>query len=416
MRIAVIGAGVVGTAAAYYLAGDGHEVEVIEAHGELATEASGGNACLVAPGHSFAWASPAAPRMLLSSLRGAETAIRVKPALDLDLAGWGLRFLRECTAARARRNTLNKLRLCQFSRAALEAVIAEERIDLDRLERGVFYLYREPAELVAGADKLRMLQEEGERQQVLDAAACRELEPALGDAKASFAGAVYGEDDFTGDCRSFTEQLAARCRERGVEFRLGTAVHGLDLAGGSVVGAVTDGRIVTADAFVVAAGVHSPKLARGVGERLPVYPAKGYSATFPIADRNAPPAKGGVDEATLVAWSNLGDRLRMSSTAEFSGYGRRWTAADFNNIRRTAEELFPAAAEYDRGEYRACLRPMTPDGPPLIGRSRGCPNLWYDTGHGHLGWTMACGSGKLLAALIGDRRPEISLAGLEVRG
>ena len=405
----------VGTAAAYYLSRDGHDVEVLEAHGQLATEASGANACLVAPGHSFAWASPAAPRMLIDSLRGSDTAIRMKPVADPQLLAWGLRFLRECTGARARRNTLVKLRLCQYSRGALEGILAEEDIELGRLERGLLFLYRDQLALEAGAERMTLLQEHGEEQKVLDADGCREREPALAEAPCEFAGAVHGINDFSGDCHRFTEELASRCIERGVKFHFGAAVHGFETSGSDVTGAVTDGRVVHADAFVMAAGVSSAKLSRALGERIAVYPAKGYSATFPITESSRPPAMGGVDEATLVAWSNLGDRLRMSATAEFSGYGRGWRESDFANIRRTAQELFPGAADYDDGEYRACLRPMTPDGPPLIGRGKRRRNLWFNTGHGHLGWTMACGSGKLLRDLLAGRSPEISLQGMEPR-
>jgi D-amino-acid dehydrogenase len=180
-----------------------------------------------------------------------------------------------------------------------------------------------------------------------------------------------------------------------------------------VTGAVVDGGTLEADAYVLSLGVDSPKLARSVGQRLPIYPAKGYTVTFPINGGHRSPRVGGVDEATLVAWANFGDRLRMTSTAEFAGHGRSWQERDFENIFRMARELLPEAADYDRGQFRACLRPMTPGGPPIIGRGAH-ENLIYNTGHGHMGWTMACGSARITADLLAGRKPEIDTTGFAV--
>jgi D-amino-acid dehydrogenase len=413
MRVVVLGGGVVGVTTAYYLAKEGHEVELVERQPRLAQDASSGNAGLIAPGHSYSWASPAAPRMMLQSLGGKQTAIRVKPRLDPDLLRWGVRFLRECPRSRAERNTIVKLRLCRYSRDLLEQVIREEGIGQGPGARGVLYLYRDERALELAFAKSELLRGEGEDQQVIDAAACVEREPALGPVADQIAGAVLGRDDFSFDCEAFTNDLADRCRTLGVEFRLGTAVHRLDSDNGRVMGAVVDGTIVKGDAYVLSLGVDSPSLAKTVGQRLPIYPAKGYSVTFPIEDRHTPPVHGGVDEATLVAWANFGDRLRMSSTAEFAGHARSWSERDFENILKMARELLPEAADYARGQYRACLRPMTPGGPPIIGRGRH-DNLIYNTGHGHMGWTMACGSARMASDLIARRRPEIETEGVRV--
>jgi D-amino-acid dehydrogenase len=249
---------------------------------------------------------------------------------------------------------------------------------------------------------------------VIDADACVEREPALERVKEKIAGAVLGKEDFSGDSELFTNELANRCRELGVEFKLGTAIHRFEAAGDRITGAVCDGSVLRGDAYVLSLGCDSPAVSKTIGQRLPIYPAKGYSVTFPIDLGHEPPTRGGVDEATLVAWANFGDRLRMSSTAEFAGYSRTWNEPDFANILQMARELFPNAADYSRGAFRACLRPMTPGGPPIIGRGRH-PNLIYNTGHGHMGWTMACGSGKITADLLAGRAPEIDLTGLEVR-
>jgi D-amino-acid dehydrogenase len=225
---------------------------------------------------------------------------------------------------------------------------------------------------------------------------------------------VLGTTDSSGDSELFTNVLAERCRQLGVRIRLGAAVHRLETDDARVTGAVIDGGTLRADAYVLALGVDSPRIARTAGQRLPIYPAKGYTATFPIRAGDTPPALGGIDEGTLVAWSSFGDRLRMSSTAEFAGHARDWAERDFNNIMKTARELLPDAADYDAGRFRACLRPMTPDGPPILGFGRQS-NLLYNTGHGHMGWTMACGTAKIAADLLAQRTPELPLDGMGVR-
>lgn len=413
MTVLVLGGGVLGTATAYFLARDGHEVEVVERQRALAQDASSGNAGLIAPGHSFSWASPAAPRMLLRSLAGAATAIRVKPRIDPELVRWGIRFLRECPSDRAVANTLVKLRLCQYSQGVMEELVAKEEIDYGHVSAGVLYLYRDERELELGYKKSSLLREHGQEQEVLDADACVEYEPALESARDRIVGAVLGKTDSSGDCERFTYELAGRCRKLGVRFRLGTAVHRLVHSEDRVTGAVVDGELVEADHYVLSLGVDSPAVARTVGQRLPMYPAKGYSVTFPIREKDRPPSHGGVDEATLVAWSNFGDRLRMSSTAEFAGYSRSWGESDFSNIHKMAAELFPTAADYGAGQYRACLRPMTPGGPPIVGYGRH-RNLLYNTGHGHMGWTMACGSAKIAADILAGRDTDIDVRGMEV--
>jgi D-amino-acid dehydrogenase len=413
MRVIVFGGGVVGVTTAYYLAKEGHEVEVVERQSRLAQDASSGNAGLIAPGHSYSWASPAAPRMLWQSLRGKATAIRMKPRLDPALFGWGLRFLRECTRGRAEANTVVKLRLCRYSRDLLTELLRDEQIAYGPREDGVLYLYRDEAELELAYMKSELLRREGEDQEVIDADGCVEREPALEPVRDRIAGAVFGKEDFSGDSERFTNELAERCRPLGVQFRTGTSVYRFESEDSRVTGAVVDGGVLKADAYVLSLGVDSPKVARSVGQRLPIYPAKGYSVTFPIEDRHRPPKMGGVDEATLVAWANFGDRLRMSSTAEFAGPSRTWRERDFENIFRMAREMLPEAADYGRGQFRACLRPMTPGGPPIIGRGRH-RNLIYNTGQGHMGWTMACGSARITADLLAERRPDLNPADFAV--
>jgi D-amino-acid dehydrogenase len=415
MKTLVLGGGVVGVTTAYFLAKTGHEVTLLEEKEGVGLEATAGNAGIIAPGHSFAWASPRAPRMLWQSLRGGETAIRVRLSADPQLYAWGLRFLRECTTTRARRNTLIKLRLCQYSQRVLNEVVRAEAIEYQAIHRGAIYLHRDPVELAAGIKKMALLAEHGQKQEILDADGLARLDPVFEPVRTKIAGAIRDLGDSSGDSRLFSEALARIGRDRlGMTLRLGTRVISLRAGGDRIDGVVTSDGVLTADNYVLALGVGAPIVARTAGVSLPIYPAKGYSSTFPLKPGGRAPAISGVDEQWLVGWSRLGDRLRLTSTAEFAGYDWGWTPRDFNNILRLARDLFPEAADYDRGEYRACLRPMTPDGPPILGLGRH-RNLFLNCGHGHMGWTMACGTARIVADLMNGRMPELDLEGLTVR-
>jgi D-amino-acid dehydrogenase len=411
--VVVLGGGVVGVTTAYYLARDGAEVELVEGANALGTDATGGNAGLIAPGHSFAWASPRAPAMLARSLFGKQTAIQVRPRLDPKLVAWGLRFLRECTSDRARRNTLVKLRLCQYSQRKLDELAREEGIDYLDSHTGILYLYRDAHELELGATKMQLLVDHGQECRVLGPDEVVSVDPVFEPVKEKLAGAVYSPTDGAGNSQVFAQRVCDACTRLGVNVRLSTTVRALRADGDRITGVVTDDGPIDADAYVLALGVGSPKVAKTIGVKLPIYPAKGYSANFPIRNGSAP-TTGGVDEELLVAWAPLGDKLRMTSTAEFTGYDRSTKDSSFANIMRMARELLPDAADYSAGERRSCLRPMTPDGPPVLGKGRHS-NLFFNTGHGHMGWTMACGSSRAVADLIQGRQPEIDLTGHEYR-
>ena len=415
MRTLVLGGGIAGVTAAYFLAKDGHEVTLLEEQEGVGRDASAANAGIIAPGHSFAWASPKAPGMLVRSLFGHETAIRVRPRLDPALIAWGLRFLLECTAERARRNTIVKLRLCQYSQSVMQDLVAAEGIEYHAVNRGALYLYRDPREMEAGVRKMALLAEHGQRQEILDASQVARLDPAFEPVRDKIAGAVRDLGDSSGDSRLFTERLARICHEKlGVIVRPGVRVSALSAESDRVTGTVTSAGVFTADAYVLALGVGSAGVARTIGVRLGIYPAKGYSSTFPVRADGLAPTVPGVDEQWLVGWSRQGDRLRLTSTAEFAGYDRSHKPRDFNNIHRLARDLFPSAADWERGEYRACLRPMTPDGPPVLGRGRH-RNLFFNAGHGHMGWTMAFGTARIVTDLVAGRKPDHDPAGLGPR-
>ena len=413
MKAVVIGAGVVGVTTAYYLSRYGHEVTVLEKESEVATLASAGNAGLIAPGHSFAWASPTAPRELLRSLTAEDTALRVNPLKAPGMAIWGLKFLRECTAERAIKNTLVKLRLAQYSQKMLNEIAETEKIDYHDIHDGVLYLYRDPKRFEAGIKKMKLVRDHGQKQDVLDPDGVAEAEPALAPVKHKLAGAIYAVTDSSGDGVKFSKELQKVCEKMGARFEFGTGVRKLVANGTKIQGVVTEqGDPVTGDVYVLSAGVQSTPIARTVGVKLPIAPAKGYSATFPVKDGGKRvPRIGGVDEELLVAWCRMGDRMRMTSSAEFTGYETSWKERDFRIIKRLAYDLLPEAADYDRGTYRACNRPMTPDGPPILSTARH-DNLFINSGHGHMGFTMACGSSRLVADLIDGRETEISLEGM----
>lgn len=416
MKILVLGGGVIGVTAAYYLAGDGHEVTVIDRNAQAASETSHANAGLLTPGDAYAWASPEALRVFLQSLFRRDTGIRVRPTVDPAFWRWSLAFLGQCTRERTRVNTLRKLRLLFYSRECINALAEDTGIDYDAEKRGVLYFYRSKASLEHGAGHMRLLAEHGLDIRVVDRDEMVGIDPGLASAKDRIAGAIHSPMDQTGDCCTFTRNLAAWSSEHnGVEFAYETRITAMEASGGRIRRVMTDRGAFEADVFVLAMGSDSPLLARQVGVHLPIYPVKGYSITVPVRDGGAAPQLGGVDEDKLVAYSRLGNRLRVAATAEFCGHDRSHRPRDFEMLFKTAKELFPGAADYGRAEYWAGLRPMTPSSVPILGRAR-FDNLFLDVGHGHVGWSMACGSGKLLSDLVAARAPEINPEGLLYAG
>lgn len=412
MRITVLGAGVVGTAAAAYLAKDGHEVTVIERHESVARGTSYCNAGLVSPGDATAWASPAALRTFIRGIFNHDLGIRVRLRADPYFYLWTLRFLRECTTARLRTNTLAKLRLALYSRDCINALSQEAGLAYDERKKGILYFFRSQESFDRGSVNYRYLGENGLPIEIVGRDRAAEIEPALAPVKDKIAGAVYSPIDQTGDSRQFTERLAAWASDRlGVVFRLGTTVDGLDIEGDRVTAVRTSTGAIAGDAVVLSLGPESGLFGRRYGIDLPVYPVKGYAATIPLDDPARGPTMGGADEDKLIGYSRLGDRLRISSTAEFAGFDRSHKPAHFAAMLRTARELFPGAFDENKAELWAGLRPMMPSSVPVIGQAR-YRNLYLDTGHGHLGWTTACGSGKLLADLVAGRKPEFDTSGL----
>jgi D-amino-acid dehydrogenase len=271
--------------------------------------------------------------------------------------------------------------------------------------------YRSEAGLAAAAANSKSLSEYGCAIVPLERDGVGRADPALASVKQNLAGAIYAKNDESGDCRLFARNMAIWLKGQGVTFQFGTTETGLETTGDRLADVVTDKGRETADAIVLGLGVYSPHLARQMGHELPIYPVKGYAMTAPVAGRNNPPSIGGVDEETLVAYAPYGDRVRVTATAEFSGYGRSHRPEDFRTMLATMRTLFPDGADWQRAEFWAGLRPMTPQGTPILGPSR-LANLWFNTGQGHMGWTMSHGAARITADLIAGKSPRILLDGM----
>lgn len=412
MRVAVLGAGVVGVATAWFLARDGHEVVVIDRQPGAGLETSYANGGQVSAAHAEPWANPRTPGRVLKWLGREDAPLvfrwrRWDPALWL----WGLRFLRNCTQARMERNLERTLRVALYSRRMLAALRQETGIAYDQRREGILHVYRDADEFAAARHATGMMNRHGLERRVLTPAECLEVEPALEPVRDRLLGGTYSPDDESGDAHQFTARLAELAAEQGARFRYGTRIIGLEREGDAITGVATDRGPVRADAYVLALGSFSPFIARPLGLRLPIYPAKGYSGTIPTEGAAHAPTVSITDDENKIVFSRLGDRLRFAGTAELAGWNDALNDVRAQALVRKARELFPQAGDYARVRLWAGLRPVTPDSVPIIGRTP-YRNLFLNTGHGTLGWTMSCGSGRAVADLVAGRSPAIDLAGL----
>lgn len=411
MHVIILGAGLAGVTSAWYLRRAGHAVTVVDRQPAAGRETSFANGGQISASHPEPWANPDAPAQILRWLGREDAPLLFRPRLEWAQWSWGLRFLLECLPGRSRRNTIAIARLALHSRGCLHALLAETGIEYDRLQKGILHLFFSPREFARAGARAALLHEFGMRAEVLGARGCVEVEPALSDCRDDLQGGLYAPDDETGDALAFTQQLAEGCRQAGVVFRFG--VHVFSLAEGSrgiraAIAKTEDGSTVQlgGDAFLLALGSHSAALARPLGDSLPIYPVKGYSVTLPLADAASAPVVSITDESRRIVCSRLGNRLRIAGTAELAGFDSRVNPDRCGAILRRARQLFPHIAEDGEAEYWAGLRPATPGNVPIIGRGRPV-NLFYNTGHGTLGWTLACGSGQAIADIMDGRRPGV---------
>ncbi|WP_341703598.1 D-amino acid dehydrogenase [Ferrovibrio sp.] len=413
MKILVLGSGVIGVSSAYFLAKAGHDVTVIDRQPGPALETSFGNAGEISPGYSAPWAAPGLPLKALKWLMMARRPLVIWPKIDPAMWIWGLQVLANCTTARYELNKSRMLRLAEYSRDCLRELRAETGIAYDERSKGTLQLFRRQEQLDGAGADTRVLDRFGVAYDVLDRDGCIAAEPALGRVRDKFVGGLRLPGDETGDCFKYTNALADMAKALGVQFRFGVSIRAIQRGGTGVTGVVTDAGLLTADAYLLALGSYSPLLAQSAGLRLPVYPVKGYSITVPVADAAAAPESTVMDETYKVAVTRLGDRIRVGGTAELSGYDltlRKWRKAPLDFV---VSDLFPGGGDLGQATFWAGLRPMTPDGTPIIGRTR-FDNLFLNTGHGTLGWTMSTGSGRLIADIISGRTPGVDTEGLSL--
>jgi D-amino-acid dehydrogenase len=406
VKVLVLGGGVIGVTTAYYLANSGHEVTVVDRQAEPALETSFANAGEVSPGYASPWAGPGVPIKAIKWLLMKHGPLVIRPKLDPAMWAWLIKMLRNCTSARYAINKSRMIPLAEYSRDCLRVLRAETEIHYDERSRGTLQLFRTQAQIDGTAGDIAVLKQYGVPYEVLDRDGCVGAEPALAAVKHKIAGGLRLPQDETGDCHMFTQALAARAAKLGVQFRLNTTIERLIADASGTSGVATSAGLLQADVYVVALGSWSPRLLRPLGISIPVYPVKGYSITVPVADGDAAPVSTVMDESYKVAITRLGDRIRVGGTAEVSGYSGKLYPARRATLDHSLTDLFPRGGNPAEAKFWSGLRPMTPDGPPVIGATR-YANLHLNTGHGTLGWTMACGSGRVLADSLSGRRPEI---------
>lgn len=411
MKIIVLGSGVIGTTTAYYLAKAGHEVTVIDRQPAAGLETSFANAGEVSPGYASPWAGPGVPAKAVKWLLMKHSPLVVRPKFDPAQWRWMLQMLANCNLDSYQRNKGRMVRLAEYSRDCLIQLRADTGIAYDERTQGTLQVFRTQKQLDGAQGDIAVLKEYGVPYELLDADGCVRAEPALARVKEKIVGGLRLPNDETGDCFKFTQRLAEMAAALGVQFKQNVKIDRLAYEGDRITGVVTSEGMLTADSYVLALGSYSPLMLRELGIRIPVYPVKGYSITVPIVDAAGAPESTVMDETFKVAITRLGDRIRVGGTAELTGYDLTLHQARRDTLEHSVTSLFPGGGDVTRSEFWCGLRPMTPDGTPVVGPTQ-YRNLLLNTGHGTLGWTMACGSGQLMADLISGRQPAISLEGL----
>lgn len=413
VHVVVLGAGVVGVATAFYLRRSGADVTVIDRQPRPALEASFANGGQISVNHATPWAGPGTPWKALKWLGRVDAPLLFHLRYDPSLLAWLARFLANCTRHRARANLREAVRLALYSRHALRALREETGIAYEEKTRGILHVFTNPRDHAEALALVPTMAEFGLPREILSPDRCISLEPALAAIGPQLVGGIYSPEDESGDAHLFTERLADLCSSSGVSFLLSKQVTGWRSDRRRVEAVVMDGDEIEADAYVVAAGSHTPLTLKSLGLRVPIYPAKGYSVTIPVAEPAAAPEVSIIDDEVKMVYSRLGDRLRAAGTAEFIGYDETITPARAQFLLDKALRLFPGSGDPQQAEFWAGLRPSTPDGVPIVGPTP-LENLYINSGHGTLGWTMACGSGRLIADLVCGLQPGSPIAGLTV--
>lgn len=413
MRVLVLGNGVIGTTTAYYLARQGFEVTVIDRQDEVAQETSFANAGQISPGYASPWAAPGVPLKAIKWMLQDHAPLSIRPTADINQYLFMARMLRNCTAARYKVNKERMVRLSEYSRDCMDELRAETNIQYEGRQQGTLQLFRTQEQLDDAAKDIAVLKEMGVPYELLEGQALSQAEPALAKTVHKLTGGLRLPTDQTGDCLMFTREMARMAREAGVEFRFGQKLEEIKYEGDRISGVVINGQLETADRYVLALGSYSPQLLAPLGIKAPIYPLKGYSITVPIINAEMAPVSTMLDETYKVAITRFDDRIRVGGMAEIRGYDLKINPRKGDTLKMIIQDLFPDAADTSEINLWTGLRPATPDGTPIVGATR-YSNLFLNTGHGTLGWTMACGSGRLLADLLAGKQPQISTEGLDI--
>jgi D-amino-acid dehydrogenase len=414
MKVLILGAGLLGVTSAYFLRQQGHEVTVIDRQASPAAETSFANGGQISVSHAEPWANPGAPLKVLKWLGKEDAPLLFRVRADMRQWLWGLQFLRECTPGRTRWNIEQIVRLGTYSRDTLQALRTATGLSYDQRTQGILHFYTSEKEFEGAEAPAAQMRALGCDRRVISADEAVRIEPALSHIRPRLAGATYTAEDESGDANRFARELVALCEADGVRFLMSHTVTALREAGGAidhVEATDTEGRFqrLRADAYVLAMGSLSPIYAKPLGIELPIYPAKGYSVTMTVKDETKAHQVSLTDDEYKLVFSRLGNRLRIAGTAELNGYDRDLNRVRCEAIVNRAEELFPGAGDTESAQFWTGLRPATPSNVPIIGRSK-LPNLYLNTGHGTLGWTHACGSGKSIAHIVSGAKPEVDFA------
>lgn len=413
MDVIVIGSGVIGLTSAWYLAKEGHTVTVIERQSSSGKETSFANAGQISYGYSSPWAAPGIPLKAMKWLTQEHAPLKVKPSLSPELVSWATKMLANCNEEKYAQNKSRMLRIANFSRDCLTHLRESENLAYEGRQKGTLQVFRDEKQLDAVQKDMVLLKESGIAHSLLNVEQCLEVEAGLADVKDKLVGGLYLPGDETGDCYQFCVALTEKARQLGVNFVFDTEVHSLNQNNGAITSISTSKGVFKADAYVVACGSYSRDLLKQVELSLPVYPVKGYSLTVPIINADKAPTSTVMDETYKVAMTRFDDRIRVAGTAELAGFNTLIPEKRKATIDMVIKDLFPFGGDFSKAEYWTGLRPMTPDGTPIIGKTP-ITNLFTNTGHGTLGWTMACGSGKILSEVVSKGDTTIESSDLNV--
>ena len=413
MRVLVLGAGVIGVTTAYYLAQQGYDVVVVDRQPSVANETSFANAGQISPGYASPWAAPGIPLKALKWMMREHSPFSLRLTADPFQYQWMLQMLRNCTAARYAVNKERMVRMAEYSRDCLDALRADTGIEYEGRQLGTTQLFRTQQQFDAAANDIAVLKRSGVPYQLLESRDIASVEPALAAVSDTLTGALHLPNDQTGDCNLFTRNLAQITQALGVEFRFARTVQRINSSGDQITGVLIDGLIETADYYVMAMGSYSRAMLAPLGINLPVYPLKGYSLTVPIVDAAMAPQSTIIDETYKVAITRFDQRIRVGGMAQVSGFDLSLNPQRRETLEYVTGMLYPQGGDLTRAEFWTGLRPATPDGTPIVGPSA-YRNLFLNTGHGTLGWTMSCGSASYLADIISKKTPRISSEGLDI--